>query len=118
MLKYCSLLGVKWVCAALFFGAIYTGVAAERQVLHGHVPSALARFNLQPTGRLPVTKNLHLAIGLPLRNQQGLDDLLRQIYDPASPNYRHYLTPEQIAEQFGPSEQDYQSYIAFERRMA
>jgi len=113
MLKYWSLLGVWGAGLAIFFGAVFPGMAAERQVLHGHVPSALARFNLQPAGRLPVTKNLQLAVGLPLRNQQALDDLLRQIYDPASPNYRHYLTPEQIAEQFGPSEQDYQSFIAF-----
>jgi len=30
------------------------------------VPEAVARFNLQPLGRLPTTNRLHLAIGLPL----------------------------------------------------
>ncbi len=57
--------------------------------------------------------SLDLAIGLPLRNETELDDLLRQIYDPASPNFRQYLTPEQFTERFGPSEQDYQAVIEF-----
>ncbi|MGO9002025.1 MAG: protease pro-enzyme activation domain-containing protein, partial [Limisphaerales bacterium] len=101
---------------ALFFSAIYPGIAAERQVLHGHVPAAVARFNLQPTGQLPATKSLHLAIGLPLRNQAALTDLIQQLYDPASPNYHQYLTPEQFTEQFGPTERDYQKVIAFAKR--
>jgi len=100
---------------ALFFSAIYPGIAAERQVLHGHVPSAVARFNLQPTGQLPPTKSLQLAIGLPLRNQAALTDLIQQLYDPASPNYHQYLTPEQFTEQFGPTEQDYEEVKNFAR---
>ena len=56
---------------------------------------------------------MNLAIALPLRDPAGLTDLLRQIYDPASPNYRHYLTPEQFAERFGPVESDYQAVVAF-----
>jgi len=71
MLKFRLLLGVRGVGLALFFSAIYPGVAAERQVLHGHVPAAVARFNLQPTGQLPATNRLALAIGLPLRNPEG-----------------------------------------------
>ena len=113
MLKFRSLWGVRGVGIALFFSAIYPGIGAGRQVLHGHVPQAVARFNLQPTGHLPAKKNLHLAIGLPLRNQAALDDLLRQIYDPASPKFHQYLTPEQFTEQFGPTEQDYQAVIDF-----
>ncbi len=63
--------------------------------------------------RLPATNRLNLAIGLPLRNQAALDKLLAEIYDPASTNYHHYLTPEQFAAQFGPTEQDYQALIHF-----
>jgi subtilase family serine protease len=116
MLKFRSLSGVWGVGMALFFSAVYPGITAERQVLHGHVPPAVARFNLQPTGQLPATKRLHLAIGLPLRNKEALDNLLQQIYDPASPNYHQYLTPEQFTEQFGPTEQDYQAVINFAQR--
>jgi hypothetical protein len=86
---------------------------AGKQMLQGHVPSAIARFHLQPMSRLPATNRLNLAIGLPLRNQEALNKLLAEIYDPASTNYHRYLTPEQFAAQFGPTEQDYQSLINF-----
>ena len=84
---------------------------AQRQLLHGHVPKDVA--HLPSLGRLPGTTNLNLAIGLPLRNQEALAGLLRKIYDPASPSYRHYLTPEQFSEQFGPAQTDYQAVINF-----
>jgi len=97
----------------LLVGVVFgtPGRAAGGQVLRGHVPAAVAR--LQPMGRLPGMTNLDLAIGLPLRNKAGLDNLLQQIYDPASPHYRRYLTPEQFAEMFGPTDQDYQALIDF-----
>lgn len=76
-----------------------------------HLPAVAT--NLPPIGRLPGSTNLDLAIGLPLRNQQTLSNLLQQIYSPASPHYHHYLTPEQFAAQFGPTEADYQAVIAY-----
>src|SRR6266567_452607 len=85
--------------------------AVERQLLTRHIPSATAR--LQAVGRLPGSSRLNLAIGLPLRNQAALTTLLEQLYDPASAQYRHYLSPEQFAERFGQAKQDYESLIAF-----
>jgi hypothetical protein len=64
-------------------------------------------------GRLPGSQPLHLAISLPLRNQDQLDTLLQQLYDPASPSYRHFLTVQQFTEQFGPTVVDYQRVIGF-----
>ena len=63
--------------------------AAERQMLRGHVPAAVAKLNLPPIGRLPATNRLNLAIGLPLRNTNALSKLLQDLYDPASPQFRH-----------------------------
>src|SRR5438552_7478534 len=85
--------------------------AVERKLLTGHIPSATAR--LQPVGRMPGSSRLNLVIGLPLRNQEALITLLDQLYDPASPQYRHYLSPEQFAERFGPVKEDYEALIAF-----
>ncbi len=79
--------------------------------MHGHIPAGVER--LQPIDRLPATRQLSLTIGLPLRNGELLTNLLQQIYDPASTNYHRYLTPEQFAAQFGPTQQDYQAVIAF-----
>jgi subtilase family serine protease len=98
---------------ALLFGPIRSSLAADRQFLHGHIPPAAAR--LQPLGHLPGTNYLNLAIGLPLRNQAELDELLRQLYDPASTNYHKFLTPAESAARFGPTEEDYQAAQDFVR---
>ncbi len=81
--------------------------AADRQYLHGHVPEAIAASTLvRPMARLD---RLTVSIGLPLRNRDELNILLDQLVDPNSPNFRHYLTPEQFTERFGPTETDYQA---------
>jgi hypothetical protein len=87
--------------------------AYSQQVVRGHLPAAISKLGLHPLGRLDTTRHLRLAIGLPLRNQQRLTTLLRDMYDPASPNFRHYLTTEQFTDQFGPTQQDYQAVIDF-----
>ena len=99
------------VGVACFFAVTAQAQTTGKQRLHGHIPEAVSR--LQPIGRMPGTNRLSLAIGLPLRNEAALDSLLQQIYDPASPNFHQYLTPEQFTERFGPTEQDYQAVIDF-----
>jgi len=90
-----------------------SAVAAPPQMLHSHIPPAVRQFNLQPFGRLPDTNRLHIAINLPLRNDQALEKLIRDIYDTRSTNFHRYLTPEQFVERFGPSPENYQSVINF-----
>ena len=68
---------------------------------------------LSPKGKLAATNELQLAVGLPLRDESGLDEFLRQLYDPGSTNFHKFLTPPEFAARFGPSEQDYQNAIAF-----
>ncbi|MGO9611278.1 MAG: LamG-like jellyroll fold domain-containing protein [Verrucomicrobiia bacterium] len=105
-----------WIIVpALALTLVSPAQAVERRQLTGHVPAAVAKLNLQPIGRLPATTRLNLAIGLPLRNQGALGTLLNQIYDPASPSYHRYLTPELFAERYGPTEKDYQTVISFAR---
>jgi subtilase family serine protease len=53
------------------------------------MPAAVT--NLAPVRHSSRWKRLNLAIGLPLRNREGLTNLLRQLYDPASANFRHFL---------------------------
>ncbi len=88
-------------------------VGANFQKLNGTVPEAVSRLQLQPIGRLPDTNRLRLAIGLPLRNREQLENELMKIYDPASTNFHHYLTLQQFTDDFGPSERDYLAVIAF-----
>src|ERR1700722_5765986 len=93
--------------ATLLLGFAARG--AELQVVHANQPWATTR--LAPISHLSDTNQLNLAIALPLRNQSALSNLLQQIYDPNSPHFRQFLTPEQFAEQFGPSASDYQAVI-------
>jgi Pro-kumamolisin, activation domain/Viral BACON domain len=83
----------------------------QRTLLPGQSPPVVP--SLQPVGRLDGSKVLNLSIGLPLRNQEALTNFLRQLYDPASPSYRHYLAPEEFTAQFGPTEGDYEAVVAW-----
>jgi hypothetical protein len=100
--------------AAVFFSL---GASAQQyntwQTLYGHVPPAIVRLHLQALREFPKTNRLNLAISLPLRNEAVLDAFLKQLYNPGSPYYHKYLTPQQFTEQFGPTEQDYNRVIRY-----
>lgn len=94
-------------------GSAWPLVAAvpANKTLPGHVPAVVSR--LVPMSQVAPATNMQLSIGLPLRNQEALTNLLQQLYDPASPNYQHYLTPEEFTDQFGPTPADYQTVVDF-----
>jgi subtilase family serine protease len=108
-IKHCCLI-FSGMCLTLALQAAET--AKVKLLQGGHVREAA---QLPPTGELPGTNQLRLAISLPLRDREGLADFVAQVSDPASPHYRHYLTPEEIAARFGPTEQDYQAVKDFAR---
>jgi subtilase family serine protease len=85
--------------------------AADRHTLSAQVTEAA--MHLPMLARLPATNRLQLAIGLPLRDQDTLTNLLHQIYDQRSTNFHRYLTPARFTEQFGPTEQDYQRVMDY-----
>ena len=84
---------------------------ATRKVLTPQVPTPVS--HLTPVANLRPSLRLNLAISLPTRDQPSLATFLQQLYDPASPNYHHYLTPDQFVSRFGPTERDYAAIIAF-----
>lgn len=86
-------------------------VGAQLRSLSGHVPVGISK--LQTSGMLDPSRRLNLAIGLPLRNQTQLTNLLDQLYNPASPNWHHFLTVKQFTDQFGPPTNDYEAVVAF-----
>jgi subtilase family serine protease len=104
---------LKWV--AIFLAWFFLSTAgfcqSNLQTIHGQRPQAVDR--LKPLARFASSNHLNLVLGLPLRNHEGLARLLRDIYDPASPDYHKYLTPAQFAERFSPSERDYDELARF-----
>lgn len=105
----------KALAAILFLNFSLAGIAAEpgKKELSGHVPPVIQR--LAAKSRLPGTNVLDLAIGLPVRNPEELSELLRELYDPASPNFHQFLTPPEFAARFGPTVADYEAVAAFAR---
>jgi len=79
--------------------------AAPLRALHGHVPPLAAQAQRLPDP--PPTQELHLALGLPLRNQDKLSNLLAELYNLHGPQYRHFLSAQEFADAFGPTEEDY-----------
>jgi subtilase family serine protease len=100
---------------ALCFFSIPAAAQKRFQALHKHVRPAVTNGQAARIGPMVKSQRMTLAIILPLRNQSELTNLLKQLNDPSSPNYRHFLTVAQFTEQFGPTKQDYQAVEKFAR---
>ena len=83
------------------------------RVMQNHMRAEVTDHRAAFMGRLPDDQQMHLSVVLPLRNQAALTSLLQRLYDPSSPEYRHFLTVAQFTEQFGPNEQDYAAVAAY-----
>jgi kumamolisin len=56
---------------------------------------------------------MNLDVVLTIRDQAGLDSFLKDLYDPSSPSYRHFLTVAEFTERFGPTQADYDAVVSF-----
>ena len=104
---------VAAVLTGLFGALAAAGTMAQPRAsfvrLRGHVPRLAARR----AAAVPAGEPIHLQLTLPLRNSGELDQLLTRQYDPSDPLYGQYLTPEQFAERFAPSEAQYDAVTRF-----
>jgi pseudomonalisin len=73
--------------------------AEEMVKLAGNHPTDIAG---EPAGPIDPARTVSMAITLKLRDPQGLQRLLSEQQDPASPNYRRWLTPREFSQRFGP----------------
>jgi kumamolisin len=89
-----------------------TGIYAQSFLTH-HVRDAVNNGAAQANGRLSENQAMSLNIVLPLRDPAGLETFLSDVYNPSSANYRHFLTPQEFAATFGPSQQDYDGVVEF-----
>jgi len=74
---------------------------AARTALSSEVVSAVSRA--AHTGTIASGQKLSLEVSLTPRNQAGLAAFVKEVSDPASPLYRHYLTVPEFAAQYGAS---------------
>ena len=97
--------------AMLFLSLPLAARAADRQIVHTKISAVVT--NMTPVRHSSRWTRLSLSIGLPLRDREGLTNLLEQLYDRTSTNYHRFLTPEEFAARFGPTEEDYQAVVSF-----
>jgi len=96
--------------------ALVQGVICQAQSLPPqtrHVRDVVLDGQAKSVGRLPAGHAMRLVLVLPHRNQAGLESLLQELYDPASPSYRQFLTVEEFTARFGPSQEDYDAVVSF-----
>ncbi len=105
----------RFAALAVIVVAICTAGLAQPslQVLHNHVYPQVTNRQASLVGALPDEQQMHLSIVLPLRNQAELTSLLSRLYDPASPDYRRFLSVAEFTERFGPTVEDYQTVVSF-----
>ncbi len=73
----------------------------------------VANGKAQLVGQLPATQTLHFDIVLPLSDRAGLQSFVQDVQDPTSSSYRRFLTPEEFTARFGPSQENWETLIAF-----
>jgi kumamolisin len=93
-------------------GAAVVASQAQSMMTH-HVRDLVRNGQAQSNGRLPQNQMMNLNIVLPVRDQAGLDQFVADVYDPASANYRHFLTPQEFTARFGPTQADYNAVLQF-----
>ena len=95
---------------------IATMSSLAQDALTRHVREATRTGEARPVGRLAANRIMQLDLVLPLRDAEGLDLLLRELYDPADVRYRHFLTVPEFTERFGPSQVEYDAVVSFAQR--
>lgn len=81
--------------------------------LSGHVPSKALSDSVFLKS-LDADAHVPLTFILPLRNIEALEELVKRIYDPSDlEHYGKYLTSEEFAERFAPTQEDYDHVIAY-----
>ncbi len=111
----CLVLLVVFISGSFIFPNRFLHPASAEAMLQprsvGDLPPLLSVSILQ--GAYVKTRTLHMSIGLVLRNQDQLSALLQSLYNPSSPNYHQYLTPDQFAQRFDPTVEQRQAVINY-----
>jgi len=111
---------VVFICASFVFPGPFLHAASAEAMLQpesvGGLPPLLSVSKLQ--SRDVKNQTLHMSIGLALTNQDQLSAFLQSLYNPSSPNYHQYLTQDEFAQRFGPTDVQRQAVIDYLTRQA
>ncbi len=100
------------ICASLL--AIAIGARADQNppnVLHGQIAPLVAQSRMLQVAS--PGQQLNLSIGLSPRNAANLNTLLNALYDPQSPQYHQFLTPDQFESLYAPTPDQAQQVVSY-----
>ncbi|MGC9948012.1 MAG: S53 family peptidase [Bryobacteraceae bacterium] len=87
--------------------------AQSLPTLTRHVRDVVANGQAKLIGQLPLNQTMTLDVVLTLGDRTGLQLFLKELYDPAGPSYRHFVTVPEFTARFGPSQADYDAVAHF-----
>src|SRR5260370_3768544 len=100
------------VCASLL--AIHIAARADQnqpKVLNGQIAPLIQQAQLLQAAN--PGQQLNLSLGLQPRNVANFDSLLVSLYDPQSPQYHQYLTPDHFESLFAPTPDQVQQVVSY-----
>jgi subtilase family serine protease len=103
------------ILAAVLCTATALCQAQRQKLLTIHTRPAVVSGQARLVDRLPESQTMRVVLVLPLRNQEELNGLLQDLYNPASPSYHQFLSVDEFTARFGPTQEDYDTLIAFAR---
>lgn len=99
---------------AMAFGM--TGAAHAAQFYTHHVREAVTQLTAKQVGSLAATKLMSIDVVLPVRDEAGLDQLVANVANPESLQYRQYISPQEFTARFGPTQTDYNTVVRYLRQ--
>ncbi|MDB6013025.1 MAG: hypothetical protein JWL65_5275 [Gammaproteobacteria bacterium] len=99
--------------AAIAISLAATTTSHAESVMTRHMRDEVRNGAAQPAAQMSKSQTMSLDLVLPLRDPAGLSAFLADIYNPASPNFHHFLTVSEFTAKFGPTQADYDAVLEF-----
>ena len=101
------------ILSAVLVALAAAATSHAQSVMTRHMRDEVRLGAAQPMSRMGQQQTMNLDMVLPLSDPAGLESFLADIYNPASPNFHHFLTPQEFSARFGPTQAQYEEVLAF-----
>jgi subtilase family serine protease len=95
------IIGLSVVMVAFIASAVFPALAATGQYIAHNTPNYVK--TAKNLGTENPSKTIEFSVWLNPHNRTQMDSLARTLYDRTSPNYRHFLTRQQLEQRFAPT---------------
>ena len=102
---------VTLLAAGLLAAFASAGPVESLQALHQQVPNAILSSAL--AGHTDPSSTVHFTVSLTLSDPDGLQRFADSVSNPKSPNFRQFITPEEVGMRFGPSMSQVNAVVSY-----